>query len=152
MISLRPATEADFATIKALIHHARINPTGLEWHRFTVATSRLAMSEDERSEVIGCIQLKTLPGKQVELASLVVRNDFRGQGIARKLIEHILADSPRPLYLTCRSGLGNFYRKFGFDALSEKELPRYYRRLKRLVEIYTKITRRNETLLVMKLG
>jgi len=151
-ILLRPATEADFATIKELIHKARINPTGLDWHRFTVASASYAKSGDEISEVIGCIQLKTVPGDLTELASLVVRNDFREQGLARKLIEHILAESPRPLYLTCRSGLERFYGKFGFVAMSVKETPRYYLRLQRLVSVYTKMSHRNETLLIMKLG
>jgi len=151
-ILIRQATEADFATIKMFIRKARINPTGLHWRRFTVAIASFARSGNVISEVIGCIQLKPVPGDLVELASLVVRNDFRGQGIARKLIEHILADSPRPLFLTCRSGLKNFYEKFGFVTMSAKEAPRYYRRLQRLVRVFTKMTHRNETLLVMKLG
>jgi hypothetical protein len=33
------------------------------------------------------------------------------------LIEHLLADAPRPVYLTCRSSLGKLYEKFGFRAL-----------------------------------
>lgn len=151
-VSLRPAVEADFPTIKELIRKARINPTRLDWHRFTVAVTRFAPSGDEKSELVGCVQLKPVPGDLVELASLVVRPDFRGQGLARKLIEHILAEAPRPLYLTCRSGLREFYEKFGFRALETDEMPRYYARLQRIIGTLTQLTLRNETLLVMKMG
>jgi len=151
-VSLRPAVETDFPEIKKLIRVARINPTRLDWRRFIVAVSQTSLSGDERSELIGCIQLKPVAGDLMELSSLVVRSDFRGQGIARKLIEHILFESPRPLFLLCRSDLGTFYEKFGFRTLGEDEIPGYYLRLQRLVRTLTQLIRRNETLLVMKLG
>jgi len=142
--SLRPATEADFPSIKALIKRVRINPTKLDWRRFTVAVS----GED----MIGCAQLKPVPGDLTELASLAIRPAYRHQGIARALIEHLLAEAPRPVYLTCRSGLGRMYEKFGFRALEVDEMPVYYRRLQTLAGLFLELTRRNETLLVMKLG
>jgi N-acetylglutamate synthase-like GNAT family acetyltransferase len=142
--SLRLATEADFQAIKALIRQVRINPTKLDWRRFTVAVSG--------GDMIGCVQLKPVPGGLTELASLAVQPAHRHQGIARALIEHLLANAPRPVYLTCRSGLGGLYEKFGFRALETDETPRYYQRLQRLVGLFMDLTRKNETLLVMKLG
>jgi N-acetylglutamate synthase-like GNAT family acetyltransferase len=143
--SLRPATEADFPEIRALIRQVRINPTGLDWRRFTVAV-------DGSGQMIACAQLKPVPGGLTELASLAVRSAYRHQGIARSLIEHLLAEASRPVYLTCRSGLGKLYEKFGFRALATEDLPAYYLRLQRLAGIFMGLTRRNETLLVMKLG
>jgi len=140
---LRPAVESDFPSIRALIWRARINPTGLDWRRFTVAVSG--------SGVIGCGQLKPVPGGLTELASLAVEPAFRRQGVARALLEHLLDGSPRPLYLTCRSGLGGFYEKFGFVAVAPDDLPPYYRRLQRLAGLLMELARRGETLLVMKL-
>ncbi len=142
--SLRPATEADFPEIKAIIRRARINPTKLDWPRFTVAVSE--------GDLIGCVQLKPVPRGLTELASLAVRPAYRHQGIARALMERLLVDAPRPLYLTCRSGLGGLYEKFGFRTLDVDEMPVYYRRLQRLARIFLELTRQNETLLVMKLG
>ena len=142
--SLRPAIEADFPAIKALIRQVHINPMGLDWHRFTVAISS--------EEMIACGQLKPVPGDLTELASLAVLPAHRRQGVARTLVEHLLNDAPRPVYLTCRSGLGGFYEKFGFQTLATGELPAYYRRLQRLAVLFMELTRRNETLLVMKLG
>jgi len=142
--SLRPATEADFPAIKALIRRVHINPMGLDWHRFTVAVSR--------GEMIGCGQMKPVPGGLTELASLAVIPAHRRQGVARTLIEHLLEGAPRPVYLTCRSGLGTFYEKFDFRTLDTDEMPKYYRRLQRLAVLFMELTHRNESLFVMKLG
>lgn len=142
---LRPATEADFPEIKALIRQVRINPMGLDWRRFTVA-------DNGSGQMIACVQLKPVPGGLTELASLAVRPAYRHKGIARALIEHQLADAPRPVNLTCRSGLGKLYEKFGFRALEADETPQYYQRLQRLAGIFMGLTRKSESLLVMKLG
>jgi N-acetylglutamate synthase-like GNAT family acetyltransferase len=143
--ALRPATEADFSEIKALIRQVRINPTGLDWRRFTVAVYG-------SGKMIACGQLKPVRDGLTELASLAVRPTYRHQGIAWALIEHLLMDTPRPVYLTCRSGLGALYKKFGFRALERDEMPSYYRRLQRLAGLLIELTHREETLLVMKLG
>ena len=142
---LRPATESDFPEIRALIRQVRINPTGLDWRRFTVA-------DNGSRQMIACAQLKPVAGGLTELASLAVRPGYRHLGIARSLIEHLLADAPRPIYLTCRSSLGKMYEKFGFQTLETEDMPAYYRRLQKLAGIFMGLTRRNETLLVMKLG
>ena len=102
--------------------------------------------------MIACGQLKPVPGGLTELASLAVQSTHRHQGIARALIEHLLADAPRPVYLTCRSGLGELYEKFGFQTLEADQMPAYYRRLQRLAGLLMEIAGRGETLLVMKLG
>lgn len=141
---LRPAIEADFPEIKALIRQVRINPTKLDWRRFTVAISG--------SILIGCAQLKPVPGDLIELASVAVRPTHRHQGVGRALIEHLLEAAPRPVYLTCRSGLEGLYVKFGFQGLDVIEMPPYYRRLRNLANVYMGISGRNETLFVMKLG
>ncbi|MFN8425135.1 MAG: GNAT family N-acetyltransferase [Anaerolineales bacterium] len=52
-------------------------------------------------------------GRDLELASIAVRPEYQGQGIAALVIEYLLKDSPRPLYLTCVSRMGAFYQKFG---------------------------------------
>lgn len=152
----------------------RINPTKLDWRRFTIAVNGPVLPASERQDVsprralspngaqvsegedsgqmIACAQLKPVPRGLTELASLAVYPKYRHQGIARALIEHLLADAPRPVYLTCRSNLGELYEKFGFRILSENEMPPYYRRLQRFAGLMMELTRRNETLLVMKLG
>ena len=141
--SIRPANKSDFPEIKALIRKVRINPTRLEWKRFTVAISK--------DRVIACCQLKPVPGGLIELASLAVHPSFRHRGIGRELIEILIKKAPRPIYLTCRSRLGALYEKFGFQALQGDEIPPYYQRLKHLVGIFLELTGRDETMLVMRL-
>jgi N-acetylglutamate synthase-like GNAT family acetyltransferase len=144
MITIRPARETEAARIRDLIHSAGINPTGLDWKRFVVAA-------DERDEMIGCGQLKPHGHDIVELASIAVYPEHRGKGIARAIIEHLIEEGPRPLYLMCESKLGALYEKFGFRAVTYEEMPRYFQRLSKLAGLVTALARREERLLVMKL-
>ncbi len=142
--SLRSARETESAQIRDLIHLVGINPMGLDWKRFIVAAN-------ERDEMIGCVQLKSHGPDVLELASLAIYPDYRGQGIARALIEELLKESPRPLYLMCESSLGSLYEKFGFQKISNDEMPRYFQRISRLAGVVATLAHWEERLLVMKL-
>jgi N-acetylglutamate synthase-like GNAT family acetyltransferase len=144
--SLRPAQESDAVAIKKLIHEVGINPMNLDWRRFLVAV-------DEQGQVIASGQIKPHGGGVQELASIAVAPQHRGEGLARAIIEHLLKEGPRPLYLTCRSRLEPFYQKFGFQALSYEEMPRFYQRLSKLAGLVGTIARMGEGdgLSVMKL-
>ena len=125
---LRPALASDAGLIRDLIHRVGINPLDLDWRHFTIA-------EGEHGRFLGCAQLKQHADGSFEFASLAVQPEYRGQGLARALIKHFLAHSPRPLYLMCRPGLAPFYEKFGFQVIQLVEMPPYFRRLLRLVGI-----------------
>ncbi|HJR80529.1 MAG TPA: GNAT family N-acetyltransferase [Anaerolineales bacterium] len=143
---LRPARETDLQSIKDLIYSSEINPMGLDWKRFIVA-------ENEEGEFIGCGQLKPHGKDVLELASLAVKPEYRNQGVARAIIEHLLEGSPRPLYLMCRSRLAPLYEKFGFRAIPFDEMPRYFQRISRLAGWLETVARfgEGEGLAVMKL-
>lgn len=142
--TLRPARESESTQIRDLIHLAGINPMGLDWKRFVVASN-------DRDEMIGCGQLKPHGADILELASLAVYPEYRGQGVARAILEYLLAESPRPLYLMCASPLGPLYEKFGFRRIPYEEMPRYFQRISKLAGLLTSLSRREERLLVMKL-
>ena len=144
MTTIRPAREAEAAQIRDLIYLVGINPMGLDWKRFVVAVN-------ERDEMIGCGQLKPHGQDVLELASIAVCPEHRGQGIARAIIEHLLKNSSRPLYLMCQSSLGSFYEKFGFQPISYEEMPRYFQRMSKLAGLVTSLAHREERLLIMKL-
>ena len=144
MISIRAAREEESAQIRDLIHVVGINPLGLDWKRFVVAVN-------ERDEMIGCGQIKPHGQDVLELASIAVYPEHQGKGVARAIIEHLLEDSPRPLYLMCQSSLGTFYEKFGFQAITYEEMPRYFQRISKLAGLVTTLASREERLLVMKL-
>lgn len=141
VVKLREAAKADFPAIRALVRQTGINPLGLDWSRFIVA-------ESPAGAFIGCGQLKPHSDGSLELASLAVVPAWRGRGVARLIIQALMAKAPRPLYLTCRGALGPFYEKFGFRVLRPDEMPPYFRRLSRLAGIMGKLM--NETMLVMK--
>jgi N-acetylglutamate synthase-like GNAT family acetyltransferase len=143
-VTLRPATAADFPSIRALIRRVRINPTGLDWRRFLVAV-------DSEGRLLACGQLKTHGRDVVELASIAVEAGHRSKGLARLIIERLIAEGPRPLYLTCRSSLGPLYEKWGFRELQMAEMPRYFHRLARVMSVITGIFPVGERLLVMVL-
>ena len=144
MIIIRPARESEDSQIKGLIHLTGINPMGLDWKRFVVAVN-------ERNEMIGCGQLKPHGADILELASIAVYPEHQGRGVARAIIEHLLKDSPRPLYLMCETSLGTLYEKFGFRAISYEDMPRYFQRISKLAGLAATLVRREEQLLVMKL-
>jgi N-acetylglutamate synthase-like GNAT family acetyltransferase len=141
---IRPAMETESDQIKSLIHLVGINPMGLDWKRFILAVN-------ERDEMIGCGQLKPHGTDILELASIAVYPEQQGRGVARAIIEHLLKDGPRPIYLMCESSLRQFYEKFGFRGISYKAMPRYFQRISKLVGLVTALAHQEERLLVMKL-
>ena len=140
----RPALESESAQIDDLIHEVGINPSGLDWRRFIVAVNAHGV-------VVGCGQVKPHGKDILELASIAVKPEYRGQGIARKIIEILLERTPRPLYLMCIEHNGPMYVKFGFRALSLDEMPRYFQRIVRLFRLSKVVHKSDEDLLVMKL-
>jgi len=140
---LRPAIADDFPRIRGLIRSVKINPMGLDWRRFIVA-----VTPDE--ELIGCGQVKPHGDGTLELSSIAVIPERRGQGIAGTIIEHLLSEYPGELYLTCRSSLAPLYRKFGFIPVQSSEMPPYFRRLLKAAAAIGLFFPNDEYLLVMK--
>lgn len=119
---LRPAQAADASGIKALIRAVHINPMGLDWHRFIVA-------ESYEAPILGCGQVKPHGGGLKELASIAVWPEYRGRGIARQIIETLIAEHPGTLYLMCATPVCSLYEKFGFHVMNATEAPRYFSRM-----------------------
>jgi N-acetylglutamate synthase-like GNAT family acetyltransferase len=142
---IRPALESESMQIRDLINLVGINPTGLDWRRFIVGV-------DQSGQVIACGQIKPHGTNVRELASIAVHPDYRGRGFARRVIERLLHESPRPLYLMCMSHNGTMYEKFGFQAMADEQMPRYFARMKKLFGVVKVLRRSDGELLVMKLG
>src|SRR5215207_10236602 len=142
--SIRPARETEASQIKDLIHLVGINPMGLDWKRFVVAVN-------DRDEMIGCGQLKPHGEGILELASIAVYPEQQRKGVARAIIEYLLKDSPRPLYLMCESSNGPLYEKFGFQAIQYDEMPRYFQRISKLAGWANALSHADERMLIMKL-
>jgi len=113
----------------------------LNWKHFIVA-------ETSEGVFVGCAQLKPHKDQSIELASLAVDDAFRGQGVARALIEQLVTQSPRPLYLMCRPELSGFYERFGFRVIGVEEMTAYYRRILRVIKVFVFLTRRKGPLIM----
>ncbi|HSB66505.1 MAG TPA: GNAT family N-acetyltransferase [Anaerolineales bacterium] len=140
---LRPATADDAKTIRRIINLVQINPTGLSWKRFVLATDNLG-------SIIGCGQVKPHKDGSLELASIAVLPEWRGRGVARAMIEYLLNQYPGRLYLTCRSRLEPLYRNFGFETIQFSEMPPYFQQISRLVALFNKLTHQPDHLSVMR--
>ena len=145
MVTIRRAAANDAAAIRALIWQVQINPTGLDWRRFLVAV-------DGGGRVIATGQVKPLRDGTRELASIATAAEFRGQGLASAIINQLITETPRPLYLVCAERLGSFYARFGFRELSQVEMPPVLGREAALVNwLRRPVARSTARLLVMKL-
>lgn len=144
-IFVRPARREDFPAIRRLVFGARLNPLGLDWRRFLVAGT-------PGGEVLGCGQVKPHADGSRELASIVVREQARGRGLARALIENLLArQAARPVYLMCRASLEPFYAIFGFRTAGLDEMSVYFRRISRIERLFNGKASPENRLRVMRL-
>lgn len=141
---IRPALESESTQIRELIHLVEINPTGLDWKRFIVAV-------DQSGRVVACGQIKPHGTDIRELASIAVHPEHRGRGLARGVIEFLLREGQRPLYLMCMSHNGAMYEKFGFRVIETGQMPRYFARMRNLFDVAVLFRKSEEELLVMKL-
>jgi N-acetylglutamate synthase-like GNAT family acetyltransferase len=141
---IRAAQESEFAQIKNLIHEVGINPSGLDWKRFVVAVN-------DEGRVISCGQFKPHIGDILELASIGTLPEYERQGLASAIVTELLKTPTRPLYLMCMEHNGSFYERFGFRSIDEDEMPKYFRRLKKLFKVADVVMQSGEDLLIMKL-
>lgn len=120
-----------------------INLIGLDWRRFFVI-------RDEDGRLLACAQVKPHRDGTRELASLAVIPACRAQGLARRLVEHLLAHNPPPLYLTCARHLRPLYERFGFRWLRQDEMPPDLGQLSRWINGLARLLRRPDPMLVMR--
>ena len=141
--ALRRAVRGDQPAIRALIHAVHINPMGVDWRRFVVAV-------DEGGQLVGGGQIKVHGDGARELASIAVVEGWRGRGVARAVIEELMANADPPLWLTCRSRLAPLYQKFGFRRIGPSErLPRYFSLVRSMVSVLTSMSNADEGLAIM---
>lgn len=106
--------------IRRMIHQAGINPMGVRWPSFVI--------DEEDGAIVGVGQVKQHGSGTRELASIAVVPERQGTGIGSRIIRMLLAREQGVLYLTCRSELEGYYRRFGFSRVEPREYPAYFRR------------------------
>lgn len=128
-ITIRPAMEADQATITRLIRQARLNPRHLHWANFLMA--------EVDGQIAGLRQVKPHRQGTREVASGLVLPEYRHQGISAHLMQEILAREKGSLYLMCDRQWAAYYAQFGFERVAPKELPADFGREYRLDRFIT---------------
>jgi ribosomal-protein-alanine N-acetyltransferase len=73
--------------------------------------------------VAGFLVSRVLTEGETELLNLAVASEFRRQGVARRLVESLLAESPGVVYLEVRESnqvARKFYNRMGFQEVSTR--------------------------------
>ena len=147
-ITIRPAAETDQATITSMVRAAHINTRNLHWTRFLVA--------EDRAHIVGIRQVKIHKGGTREVASGVVRPEYRRQGVSAKLMRALLARERGALYLMCDEKWAQYYEQFGFHRVESSELPsdfrKEYRRGRIITSVLSFFVRRKIRIIPMKRG
>jgi N-acetylglutamate synthase-like GNAT family acetyltransferase len=144
-ISIRPAVLQDEPAIRAIIRTEGLNPLSIHWNNFLLA-------DDAKFRIVGIGAVKRHGDGSRELASIAVLPDWRGRGVARAIIEALLARERSPLYLTCRDTMTGFYERFGFREIGVEEMTPYFRRLVRMLGVVIWMIHPGRKPVVMKRG
>lgn len=111
---LRPACATDTEAIQSLMSTELLDPTQLHWSQFWVIEMNRCL--------VACGQLRRYRGA-MELGSLVVATEKRGQGLGTRLVQHLIEQATAPLYLACGARLMPFYARLGFVPIKWLLLP-----------------------------
>ena len=117
---IRGAAAADQGTIRTTVRGARLYPFDLHWQHFLVA--------ELDGEIVGVGQIRRHGDGCRELASLAVLPQYHGHGIGGSLVNALLEQSARPLYLMCEGELTTYYVRFGFREIDPANAPGPLRR------------------------
>ena len=113
-ITIQRAIAADQSALVALIRNERLNPNGLFWEKFIVAT--------QANRLIGAVQIRRHADGSRELGSLVVAPDKRGAGLAGELIDAVLStETGRVLMVTGKAHAAH-YARWGFVSVSASHI------------------------------
>lgn len=112
--TIRRATAADQAAIRAIIGQAGLDPFNLSWPNFVLA--------EVDGQIAGIGQIRPYPDCP-ELGSIVTLPEYRGRGIASKIIETLLDGRTGTLYLECAGRMAGFYPRFGFREIPWWQAP-----------------------------
>jgi N-acetylglutamate synthase-like GNAT family acetyltransferase len=137
-VQLRAATAHDQRLIHAWARRAKLNPLGLAWRNFMVAERM----DVEPPRVVGIGQVRRHRDGTQELASLVVDEAVRGQGVGSRLVRALIDQTQLPLYLICNRDKVPYYERFGFvEVRQAAAVPRALRGYYQLGRVVARVAR-----------
>eukprot|EP00887_Chlorella_sp_A99_P006552 scaffold3.g6552.t1 len=112
-IRFRTGREDDLPTVRAWIVRGRMNPIAV-----LSGAKQWTMAEGPNGQLLGCGRLRDIEaqaGGAVELSSLVVAEEARGQGLGSQLLAELLRRAgEREVWLTTIGRRVAFYERAGF--------------------------------------
>lgn len=118
--TIRGATEGDLAQITALLEAASLPTTGV-----AEALCGFLVAEREGA-IIGAVGVESCDGRYALLRSTAVRDDWRGRGLGRRLVERAIAEAEakqvRGLYLLTTTA-ERYFPSFGFEPIERSDVP-----------------------------
>ena len=106
-----------------------VEAQGWDPARFGEGTTLIARA----GAIAGCVRLVEVEPRRVVLDDFVVREDERGRGLGRRLMEAAMNNRGGTLYICCHDDVVGFYEKLGFDRTDYDGLPQpvkdYYERV-----------------------
>lgn len=114
-LTIRRATAADQAEIAELVRRERLNPNGIFWARFVVAS--------EGGRIVGAAQIRGHGDDARELGSLVVAPEKRGAGLAGRLIQALLSMEDGAVYMVTGRTHAAHYARWGFQPVRRTRVP-----------------------------
>jgi amino-acid N-acetyltransferase len=114
-IEIRPAAGADQDAIVALVHSERLKPFGIRWPNFVVAA--------HSGRLVGAAQMRRHSDGSRELGSLVVAPRWRGRGVARQMIEALVAGERRPVFTITRQVRAAAFARWDFRRIPAVQAP-----------------------------
>ena len=85
----------------------------------TQGTTYIAKS----GKTVGVIRLVEVAPQTVVIDDVLVREDKRGEGIGKQLMQAAMNAKGGTLYLCCHDDVIDFYKQFGFSLVSADTLP-----------------------------
>ncbi len=129
-VPIRPAITTDRQAILDLMRSGDPNRINLQPRCFLVAETgnATASADPTANTIIGIGQVKRHWDGTPELASLVVAEAYRNQGIGGAIVQalidrHFAHHADEALYLFCLSTLEPYYQRFGFRRVARVQLP-----------------------------
>jgi len=123
---IRPATIHDVGRISDIINsHAELGRMLFKSYAQLYEDLRDFAVFEKDGQVVGTVALSIIWADLAEVRSLAVDENFRGQGIGRKLVEWTI-DEARRLYVRRLMSLTyeqTFFEKLGFEVVAKETLP-----------------------------
>ncbi|MDW6026463.1 GNAT family N-acetyltransferase [Mesorhizobium sp. BAC0120] len=124
-ISIRRATELDQPAIRALARTGQLNRTDVKWSSCWVATAA-------GQQIVGIVQMRRHSDGSHELGPLVVRKEMRGQGVAKRLMDALVAAEPGPVWMVTAHVFTAVCKRWGFRPIEAPSAPVEVRRNQRM--------------------